>query len=95
MELEKLVQEIRGIVREELKGQGKMFMNIEEAAEFTGFSVATLYTYINKKTVPYIKKGGKVMFKRESLIDWMEEGEKRTQQKQLARTVGQPRVFIK
>jgi predicted DNA-binding transcriptional regulator AlpA len=72
----------------------KEYMDINEAAQFTPFEVSTLYSYVNKRKIPFIKKNGKLVFKREVLARWLEEDsfEPNNSSK---KTVGQKSVKIR
>ena len=55
----------------------KEYLNADEAAEFIGYSRATLDSWrVRKKGPPYLKpspgKGGRVHYKRSALIEWMD-----------------------
>jgi predicted DNA-binding transcriptional regulator AlpA len=56
----------------------KELLTIVEAAEFLHMSVATLYTLNCKRRIPFIKVSGKVFYKRSSLLDWLDSGERKT-----------------
>lgn len=47
---------------------------IELAVEVTGLAKPTIYSMTSKNTIPYFKRGGKLYFNREKLINWLEEG---------------------
>ena len=48
-------------------------LNIQQAADLLGLKVKTLYTYICKKKIPYVKLGGRVLFQPEKLETWVEQ----------------------
>lgn len=47
-------------------------LNIKEASEFLRISEITLYKYVSKRSVPFIKVGRKVLFNLEDLEKWVE-----------------------
>jgi excisionase family DNA binding protein len=49
----------------------KKFMDIEEAAEFTGLSRPTLSWYVERNAIPSHKVGGRRIFDRDDLITWI------------------------
>lgn len=55
------------------------FMNVTQASEFLGLAVNTLYEKTCKRTIPHLKRGNRLMFKRSELIKWLEEGKIPTQ----------------
>lgn len=48
-------------------------INIKEAAEYTGISIATLYRMVNQRRVPYVKVCRLLKFNVELLDKWIEE----------------------
>ena len=48
-------------------------MDIEQAAEYLGLSVGTLYQWRSQHKIPYIKVGRRVKFKIEQLDQWLSE----------------------
>lgn len=61
-------------IRKELKKtalNSKGALTVEEAAEFTGYSVPTIYDLIHKKKIPHSKPSGKPFFSRSELERWM------------------------
>jgi excisionase family DNA binding protein len=53
-------------------------MNVNEASEFTGIPVDTLYGYTHSRNIPFYKPGRSLMFFKSELIEWMKEGKKKT-----------------
>jgi len=49
----------------------RRLLSIQEAAQYTGLSVHTLYTMVSQKRIPYVKVGRLVKFDRESLDKWI------------------------
>ena len=47
-------------------------INIQEVSDLTGLAVATLYKSICKRTIPYIKLGGRVLFSPSKIQEWIE-----------------------
>lgn len=63
--------QLRQIVREELREltskRRKTFLSVEEAADYTGLAVKTLYTKTSQNQIPFHKPGGKLYFKPDEL----------------------------
>lgn len=59
----------------------KEYLNVTEAAEFTRLARQTLYQKVSARTIPFIKKGGRVIFKKRELQDWMNEDSKKWRRK--------------
>lgn len=64
---------IRQVIREEIRKANSEYLTIKEAAAFTKFSTASLYNYVSTRRIPHLKRDGKVLFKRATLIGWLEE----------------------
>lgn len=52
----------------------KEYLNVSEAADYTRLAKQTIYQKVSMRTIPFIKKGGRVVFKRKELQEWMDEG---------------------
>lgn len=53
-------------------------IGIEEAAKITGYKRSTIYCKTSDKTIPYHKRGNRVVFKRSELETWMLENRQET-----------------
>jgi excisionase family DNA binding protein len=49
-------------------------LTIDEAAEFTRLAKQTLYDYIHRRKVPYLKAGKRVLFRKSELDVWLNTG---------------------
>lgn len=74
-----LLNEFRAIVKDEVSSlttspmpnTGKRYLNTQEAADFLGIKLQTLYQNIDR--IPHVKKHGKLLFTRDGLIAYVEE----------------------
>ena len=55
-------------------------MNMNEACVFTSSSKSLLYKLTASRKIPHSKRGKKLYFKREELLDWMTEDKVSTQE---------------
>ena len=53
-------------------------MNINELAEFIDESVQSIYSRTSQRTIPFYKKGKKLLFKKSEILDWLETRKKKT-----------------
>ncbi len=53
----------------------KPFWTIHEAAYFTGFKVRTIYNKVSRKEMPYRKRGKRLFFIPNEIINWIDEGD--------------------
>ena len=49
----------------------KALLTIEEAAELLKLSIKTLYTYVERESIPHIRLGRRVLFSTEKLEEWV------------------------
>jgi excisionase family DNA binding protein len=57
----------------------KLF-NVKEAATFLDIAAQTLYGYTSNRTIPFIKKGKKLYFRKSELDNWLSEGKRLTKE---------------
>ena len=50
----------------------KRFMNINEASEYLGFAVQTLYSWTSQRRIPFVKIGSRIRFDKHKLDKWIE-----------------------
>lgn len=48
------------------------YLRAAQAAEYTGLSIATIRAHVQKKSIPFIKKGGCVLFDIYELDEWIQ-----------------------
>jgi excisionase family DNA binding protein len=48
------------------------YYNIEEVSKVLHLAIPTLYAYVNKKKIPHIKLGGKLLFQKEEITTWLD-----------------------
>ena len=48
-------------------------LTIQEAANFTRLKPSTLYSYVERRRMPFLKVGSRVLFEKTSLINWLSE----------------------
>lgn len=53
-------------------------LTIEQAAEFLNLSKTTLYGYVHNSTIPVSKRGKRLYFSKQELLDWIKEGRRKT-----------------
>ena len=52
-------------------------MNTKEVANYLGLSRQTIFNKVSLGEIPYLKKGGRVYFRKEAIDQWLQEGEYR------------------
>jgi len=74
--LERLHDKVDAIERNNAKSpetQTPRFLNVKQAALYTGYSEYTIYRLTSEKGIPHSKRGRKVIFERDALDAWMLE----------------------
>ena len=56
------------------------FMTIDDAADYLKMSKSALYQFTSKRTIPQIKRGRRLYFKKSDLEGWLDEGKRKTRQ---------------
>ena len=54
------------------------FLNVSQVADLIEESVASIYTRNSNRTIPFNKKGKRLLFKKAEIIKWIESGKKKT-----------------
>ena len=71
----KIENSFRKIIAEYLQGptqeKGPEIMNAIQTASLLDVSISTLYSYVHYKKIPFLKKFGKLYFKRSEIMEWL------------------------
>ena len=65
-------QEAHGLYRSD------ELMNISEVAKYLDESVQSIYSRTSGRTIPFYKKGKKLLFKKTEILDWLDGQKKKT-----------------
>ena len=82
-ELDSLIQSsIRKVLSERQNQSSEQepvrYLNISEAASYLKLAKQTLYQFTSERSIPFIKKGKKLYFSKDSLEKWLLEGKKKS-----------------
>ncbi len=81
-ELESLIENsVRKILNENVNGQNSNddgLLTVKETANFLRLAVPTIYGYIHLRKIPCFKKGKRLYFSKDALINWVKEGKLKT-----------------
>lgn len=72
--------------REEKTLASDKLLTVQQASELVNLAVATLYSKVSLKEIPYCKKGKRLYFSRTELIQWVTEGREQTQSETILAT---------
>ena len=53
-------------------------LTIQQAAEIIKLSVPTIYGLVSRMEIPYSKKGKRLYFSKQELLEWVKAGRKKT-----------------
>ncbi|MCK9271631.1 MAG: helix-turn-helix domain-containing protein [Bacteroidales bacterium] len=53
-------------------------LTISKAAELLHVSVPTIYGYVHQRTIPHMKRRGKLYFSRSEIMEWLQSSRKST-----------------
>jgi hypothetical protein len=75
--IDELFGQLRDLIQSELKKLPErqdlpQVGGIELAERITGLSKASIYRFTSQDTIPHFKKGGKLFFKADDLMKWIE-----------------------
>jgi len=53
-------------------------LNIQQVSELIHLQVPTIYSYVQKREIPFSKKGKRLYFSKDEIIDWVKKGKQKT-----------------
>lgn len=59
------------IFRQNQENNKAELMNIDEVAHYTRYSKSAIYKFVQGESIPFIKKGRKLLFKRKKIDEWI------------------------
>ena len=54
-------------------------MDVDQASKFLHLAKQTLYGLTSERLIPYLKRGKRIYFKKEELLNWVNQGKMKTQ----------------
>lgn len=64
---------------ERSKGTEPALLNIDEVGELLSLSKATIYAKVSRREIPFMKRGKRLYFSREQILDYIKEGKREVQ----------------
>ena len=82
IDLEELIQ---GAVKNAVRNAQKEkptdeLMDVDQASKFLHLTKQTLYGLTSERLIPYLKRGKRIYFKREELLNWINQGKMKTRE---------------
>lgn len=62
----------------EKQPEADQIWSVSEVAEFLKVSIPTIYGYTQKRSIPYLKKLGRLYFSKQQIIEWIKASRKTT-----------------
>ena len=74
------VKEMKALFLQKAETQPKpnIPLGIKNVSDLTGYTVATIYGYCQRREIPYHKKGNRLYFFKSDIIDWIKTGKQKT-----------------
>ena len=81
-DLEELIQ---GAVKSAVQNAQKAkptdeLMDVDQASKFLHLAKQTLYGLTSERLIPYLKRGKRIYFKKEELLNWVNQGKMKTRE---------------
>ncbi len=64
--------------KERVNTQGDSLLTIQQTAEFLTLSIPTIYSLVSKRQLPVNKRGKRLYFSKDELLEWVRAGRKKT-----------------
>lgn len=61
-------------------------LNADQAAKFIHIAKPTLYNLVSKRKIPHVKKGKRLIFYRSELLEYLNNGRRKTQESEAIKT---------
>ncbi len=85
------IQEIRNILREEVRtamkdfansstSQNPEYLSIEDVSKMLNLAIPSIYGLVHRKQIPYIKRGKKLIFEKTKIEEWLKNGRRKTKE---------------
>lgn len=62
----------------EEKSQSDQLLTVDQAAKFLNLTKPTIYSKVSKGELPYMKKGKRLYFSKDELLEYIKSGKKET-----------------
>jgi excisionase family DNA binding protein len=79
-QIEQLIRQLSASLSNTAANPAKEILNTEEAAEFLKLKVSSIYGLVQRREIPFSKRGKLLYFSREELEQWVKEGRYKTVQ---------------
>lgn len=64
----------RLLTQEAQSSEEEIPLTVQQAASILRLSAATIYSKVNRREIPFIKRGGRLLFSKKDLLAYLNEG---------------------
>jgi hypothetical protein len=76
--IENSIKKVLSSQKNEPQPETDQLLTIQQAGELLNLSVTTLYGYTQRAEIPVFKKSKRLYFSKQSLIEWIKAGKRKT-----------------
>jgi len=76
--IENLILDLKHQPKQVSTEQTEQLLTIQQASQFLNLSVPTLYGYVHRSEIPYMKKSKRLYFSKKELFEFVKAGRKKT-----------------
>ena len=76
--IENLILDLKHQPKQVSTDKTEQLLTIQQASEFLNLSVPTLYMYVHRTEIPYMKKSKRLYFSKKELFEFVKAGRKKT-----------------
>ena len=79
-EISEIKQILLAVAPQQANPEPEQLLTIQQAGQFLNLSVPTIYGYVQRKKIPVNKRGKRLYFSKQELLQWIKEGRKKTEE---------------
>lgn len=76
--LESIEHQLQQLQEENKAGISDTIMDMNEICSYIKYQKTSIYGLIQKKKIPYIKAGGRILFRKSEIDNWLDKGRRKT-----------------
>jgi excisionase family DNA binding protein len=76
MLIERTISRILNYQKPNLQPESDQLMTVQQASEFLCLSVPTVYAYVHRSEIPFMKKAKRLYFQKSDLMKWLQESKR-------------------
>ena len=76
--IENLLLDLKHQPKQVSTDQTEQLLTVQQVAEMLGLTVPTLYGFTHRNEIPFNKKGKRLIFLKQEIINWVKEGRRKT-----------------